>query len=117
MRKHEAEEKLNDIFPFLKVNTDPVKIDPIGTTDEQKMQLLLVKMPNPKVKWELIRKAKKLRDDTGFGGIYVNPDLIPEQRKLYFETRKKLRELRQPNPLKRFRIKSGRFVETPQSMA
>ena len=76
-----------------------------------------MKLPNPKVKWELIRKAKKLRDDTGFDGIYINPDLTPEQWKLQFETRNKLRELRQSNPLKQFRIKSGRIVETPQSLA
>ena len=70
------------------------------------MQPLLVKMPN-----------SKLRDETGFDGIYINPDLTPEQRKLQFETRNKLRELRQSNPLKQFLIKSGRIVQTPQSLA
>ena len=117
MPKHEAEEKVNEFFSFLEVDTDPVKIDPIGTTNEQNMQLLLLKMPNPRVKWELIRKTKKLRDDSGFDGIYINPDFTPEQRKLQFETRNKLRELRKSNPLKQFRIKSGRIVETPQSLA
>ena len=57
LSKPEAEQKKNDIFSFLEVVTDPVKIDPTGTTNENNMQLLLVKMPNPKVKWELIRKA------------------------------------------------------------
>ena len=85
MRKHEAEEKVNDISSFLEVDTDPVKIDPIGTTNEQNMQLLLMKMPNPRVKWELIRKAKKLRGDTGFDSIYINPDLTPEQRICYLK--------------------------------
>ena len=114
--KHEAEEKINDVFSFLEPDTDPVKIDLIGTTNKQNIQLLLVKMPNPKVKWELIRKAKKLRDDTGFDGIYINPDLTPEQRNLQFETRNKPIELRQSNPLKQFWIKSGRIVETPQTL-
>ena len=117
MSKHEAEEKVNDIFSFLEADTDLVKIDPIGTVNEQNMQLLLMKMLNPTVKWELNRKAIKLRDDTGFDGIYINPDLTPKQWKLQFETRDKLRELRQSNPLKQFRIKQGRIVETPQSLA
>ena len=84
--KHEAEGKVNDIFSFLEVDTDPLKMDLIGTTNEQNMQLLLVKMPKPKVKWELIRKAEKLRDDSGFDGIYINPDLTTLQSKLQFET-------------------------------
>ena len=114
--KHGAE-KIIDIFSFLEIDTVPVKFDSIGTTNEQNMQLPVVKMSNPKVKWELIRKAKKLRDDTGLKDVYINPDLTPEQGKMRFKARNKLRELRQSNPLKQFRIKSGRIVETPQSLA
>ena len=55
------------------------------------MQLLLKKMPNPKVKWELIRKAKK-QQDIRFERIYINPDLTPEQRNLEFETRTSARD-------------------------
>ena len=115
LSRHEAEEKVKDILSFPEIETDPVKIDSIGTTNEQNEQLLLVKLPNPKTKWELIRSTKKLREDTGYDGIYVNPDLTSEQRRLEFETQNRLREVRQSNPLELCRIKSGRIVEIPQS--
>ena len=60
LSKHKAEETKR-YYSIFERETDPVKIDSIGTTNEQNKQLLLVKLPNPKTKWELIRLAKKLR--------------------------------------------------------
>ena len=87
-------------------DADPVKIDSFGTMIEQNKQLLLVKL-----KSELIRLAKNLREDTGFDGLFINPDLTFEQWKLDIETQNKLRELRQKSPLGLFFITSGRIVE------
>ena len=114
LSKHEAEEKVKDILSYLDIETDPVKIEPIGTVNKQDKQLLLVKFPNPNTKWKVIRSPKKLRGDTRYDGIYINPDLTPEQRKLEFEPRNKLREIRISNPCKGYHIKSGQIVEIPQ---
>ena len=95
LSEHKVEEKMKDILSFSEIETDPMKIDSVGTTKEQNKKLLLIKLPSPQSKWKLIRSVKKLREDTGYDGIYINPDINPEQRKLGFETRNKLRELRQ----------------------
>ena len=114
LSKQEAEEKVKDILSFPEIETDPVTINSIGTTKEQYKQLPLVKLSNSKTKWELIRSAEKIREDTGYDSIYINLDLILEQWKLEFETRYELRELRQSNPLNLHRTKSARIVELPQ---
>ena len=67
--QQEAEEKVQDILSFLDKETDPVKIDFVGTTNEQNRQLLPVKLQNSKTKWELNRSSKKLREDIGRDGI------------------------------------------------
>ena len=48
LSKHEAEEKRNNVLSFLKIETERVKTDSNGTTNEQNKQLLLVELPNPK---------------------------------------------------------------------
>ena len=42
--------KVKDVLPFPAIQTDPVKMDSIGTTKEQNKQLLLVETPNSKTK-------------------------------------------------------------------
>ena len=56
--KHEAEGNVNDIFSFLEVDTVLVKINTTGTTNELNLQLLLVILPNPKVKWNSFGKLR-----------------------------------------------------------
>ena len=79
LSKQGAEQKVKDIFSFPEIETDPVTINSIGTTNEQYKQLPLVKLSNSKTKWELIRSAEKLRKDTGYDSIYINLDLTLEQ--------------------------------------
>ena len=73
--------------------------------------LLLIELPDPKIKWQVLKNTNKLHNLPKFKGTFLNADLTPEQRKQQYELRNELRRTRQNEPDKTFKIKNGKVLE------
>ena len=52
----------------------------LGKGVEGRSRPLLIKVESEESKWEILRSARKLRSSNEFRNVYVNKDLIKEDR-------------------------------------
>ena len=79
----------------------------LGRKKEVSCKPILVEVQNEKVKWNIVGRAKLLRESKKGEGIYISLDLIVQERKDALEVRNKLK--------KREESKKTRMVEVGSS--
>jgi hypothetical protein len=114
-RAAEDRVKLIELFEIMKTKEEILSITRLGKKKEGSCRPVLVEVQNEKVKWNIIGRAKLLRESKKGEGIYISPDLTVQERKDALELRnelKKKREESQKNEDGRgWIIKKGRVVE------
>ena len=75
----------------------------------------MIKVESEGSKWEILRSARKLRSSNEFRNVYVNKDLIKEDREKEKKLRYELKERRdKENGV--FVIKGGKVVEVKDGL-
>ena len=112
--KPETDDKqlIHEIANAVGVSLDGVKLvhDRIGKKRDSGEQVLRVAMSVEK-KWELVKKAKILASSQEFNHVFVRPDLTIAERQIARELREKLKEMREKEPSKRWKIWRGTVIE------
>ena len=76
------------IKDVMKIHATPSRSFRVGKKQKDRPRLLIITLGNPAVKQDILRNAPLLRNSSGFGNIYLSPDLTQKER----EASKKLRE-------------------------
>ena len=103
----------DDMGKVYEILTETTRIDPgqikkvtrINTKRENAKHILRVELDDPRTKWEIIKNARKLRNNSNYREVYINLDLTKEQQERNFQLRTKLRTLRTTQPDKIHYIK------------
>ena len=105
-------ELMHSIAGDIGVSLDGVKLTTqrIGKVHESGAQLLRVTLAKDK-KRELLDNAKRLNSSTDYKQVFIRPDLTKAERQIQFELRKKLREIRESEPGKKWKIWRGKVIE------
>ena len=101
---------VREVAEELEVCLDGTKIEVVKLGKGVETKKILVKMSEEK-KWELLKKAKELRNSTRFKNVFVQPDLTVAERKEQFELRVERREMMKKEPKKEWMIRMGKVVE------
>ena len=88
---------------------DPEEVTRIGRANSSGARLLRFKCESTIEKFDILKKAKDLRNHPEFKGVYINPDLTKSQRETHKALREKLKERRAAG--EQVRIYRGRIVE------
>ena len=87
----------------------PTHVSRIGGLSGPKARLLRFKCNNESEKFNILRKARGLKNHTRFSGVYINPDLTYEQRRNSRKLRNELKERRLAG--ENVSIRKGRLVK------
>ena len=105
---------VSDIAQFLNVNMK-FECQRIGKQNTEGKQLLRIKCETEKMKWNLLKKAKSLKENERFKYVFIQPVLTKTER----ENRKimvaELKEKRLLNPSTKYKIKGNQIVENTES--
>ena len=101
---------VSEIAESLKVNVK-FECQRIGKQNTEGKQLLRIKCETEKMKWDLLKKAKCLKENEQFKYVFIQPDLTKTEQ----ENRKKmvaeLKEKRLLKPSTKHKIKGNQIVE------
>ena len=89
----------------------------LGTRNNEKPRLLRVTLKERAERKEILARAPQLRqvdEDDEFAKVYIRPDLTPQQLEQSKNLYMKLKEVREQEPTKKWKIQKGEIVEVPQ---
>jgi len=98
--------ELQDLWTKLQVNVQVCDAYRIGRKVKDKSRPILVKLGSEREKWEILRNGKLLKGTN----IFINPDLIPEDRMKEAKLRAKLKKLKEDEAKIRGNIRNGILV-------
>jgi hypothetical protein len=106
---------LIELFEIMKTKEEILSITRLGRKKEGSCRPVLVEVQNEKMKWNIIGRAKLLRESKKGEGIYITPDLTVQERKDALELRNELKNKREESKKNEdgrgWIIKKGRVVE------
>ena len=106
---------LIELFEIMKTKEEILSITRLGRKKEGSCRPVLVEVQNEKMKWNIIGRAKLLRESKKGEGIYISPDLTVQERKDALELRNELKNKREESKKNEdgrgWIIKKGRVVE------
>ena len=110
--KQQAAEDRNiliELFEIMKTKEEILSITRLGRKKEGSCRPVLVEVQNKKVKWNIVGRAKLLRESKKGEGIYISPDLTVQERKDALELRNELKNKREESKKTRMgEVKSSR---------
>ena len=71
---------LIELFEIMKTKEEILSITRLGRKKEGSCRPVLVEVQNEKMKWNIIGRAKLLRESKKGEGIYITPDLTVQER-------------------------------------
>jgi hypothetical protein len=104
------EDMLKALATELKMKLDAEHLTRVGKVRDDGSQLLKITLPEDQRK-ELLGRAKLLKESAGFSKVFIQPDYTPEEQKLQYELRMKLKKARDEHPNKKWKISRGRITE------
>ena len=106
---------LIELFEIMKTKEEILSITRLGRKKEGSCRPVLVEVQNEKMKWNIVGRAKLLRESKKGEGIYISPDLTVQERKDALELRNELKNKREESKKNEdgrgWIIKKGRVVE------
>ena len=92
-RATEDREKVEEIFSKINVSPSIVKFHRFKPRNESVPGLVLVELASKEERNEVLRAAKRLKEEINFERVFINPDLTLAERELSKELRQKRDEL------------------------
>ena len=86
---------LKELFEIMKAKEEILSITRLGRKKEGSCRSVLVEVKNEKVKWNIVGRAKLLRESEKSEGIYISPDLTVQEKKDALELRNELQKKRE----------------------
>lgn len=83
----------------------------LGKQLNNKPRLLLITLENEAPRWEILRAARKLKDSTKYGSVFINPDLSRKERDDNRQLRTELKRRRSLGE-RNLRIYRGEIINT-----
>jgi hypothetical protein len=93
-KRTHLKEVTEGLIDFLEIDTEISSTYRLGMEKEGKNSLVKVIFPNSKMQQLVLRRAKNLRKDQTYNGVYLRPSLTPEAQLFEYNLRKELRQMR-----------------------
>ena len=108
-----SEELLSELWSELEEKPVVKNTQRFGTYIEGRSRPLKISLSSRDMQLNVLRKKASLRASEKFSRVYISPDLTPEERKIRGGLVRKLKEMKEQNPGKNYRIQRGEVVEVP----
>ena len=108
-----SEELLSELWSELEKKPVVKSTQRFGTYTEGRTRPLKISLSSRDMQLNVLRKKASLRASEKFSRVYISPDLTPEERKIRGGLVRKLKEMKEQNPAKNYRIQRGEVVEVP----
>ena len=106
----ELDSKVNGLLEQLHEKPRIISCSRIGLKKSGKIRPIRFTVKNPDTAYQILRKAKSLKDAAGYQSVFISPDRTVDEQKTQRELVLKLKEKRQNDQSSRYVIKSGKIV-------
>ena len=106
----ELDSKVNGLLEQLHEKPRIISCSRIGLKKSGKIRPIRFTVKNPDTAYQILRKAKSLKDAAGYQSVVISPDRTVDEQKTQRELVLKLKEKRQNDQSSRYVIKSGKIV-------
>ena len=110
-----SEGQLSELWSELEEKPVVKNIQRLGTFIEGRTRPLKISLSSRDMQLSVLGKKARLRACEKFSRVYISPDLTPEERKVRGDLVRKLKEMKEQNPAKIYRIQRGVVVEVPSA--
>ena len=104
------EERLSELWSELEEKPVVKNTQRFGTYIEGRTRPLKISLSSRDMQLSVLRKKARLRAFEKFTKVYISPDLTPEERKIRGCLVRKLKEMKEQNSARNYRIRRGKMV-------